>query len=308
MDYKKANRAYLYMVISMLTYIILFSLWQSSGGGELPVILNNFFSEMTVLLPALAVVLFHGDKLSVLIPLKKIRVSSALLTIVYVVCLYPLVTLVNAISMLFVPNRVLEVAGDIVDMPFVLIFLSIGLFGPFVEEIIFRGILLQSYQRTGRIVGSIILSSVLFGMTHMNLNQFAYGAVMGIMLALLYEATGSVLTSFIAHAIFNSVEVVIMYATSETVAQAQDLMGGTDFKGIIFMAIGVYSVLALIFTVIALCIVYKISDIEGRAAFFKNITKTRGQGYKLITVPLVIAMVISIVYMSGVYYILYKYL
>ena len=198
--------------------------------------------------------------------------------------------------MIYVENTVSAISGEVLAMPMWAMLLSIGLFGPLVEEVVFRGIILQSYQRTGRIIGSILLSSVLFGMMHMNFNQFAYGAVMGIMLALLVEATGSITASFIAHATFNSIEVVMMYVSSDTLDEAaemaEDYLGGMD---VIYYAY--LLVLAVIFTFVAIAIVRLIASIEGRREFFDGIPKSKKGGYKLITLPLIVAMTIAVAYM-----------
>jgi len=70
-------------------------------------------------------------------------------------------------------------------------------------------------------------------------------------------------------------------------------------KGQILLTIGIYFVAAVIFTAIAFCVVVRISDIEKRKEFFAAIPRCRKQGYKLITVPLVLAIVIAVVYMIG---------
>ena len=229
MDYRRANRAYLYMILSTIGLVLVLSLWYLNGGAEVSILMNNILSEAVVLIPALAAVFYSGDKLSVLIPFHKIHISSALLIVVYVLTLFPLVAFVNSVSMLFVENTVSALSDDVIAMPMWVMILSIGLLGPFIEEVVFRGIILQSYQRTGRIIGSIVLSSVLFGMMHMNFNQFAYGAVMGVMLALLVEATGTVLASFIAHAVFNTIEVVMMFLSSDALDEASEL--ASDYMG-----------------------------------------------------------------------------
>ena len=300
MDYKRANRAYLYMILSTYGLIVAVTLWYSIGGREINVLLNNAFSEIVVILPAIAAVLYSGEKLSVLVPLHKIKLSSFFLTIVYVFALFPLVAFVNTISMFFVENTVNELSGDILKMPMWLMILSIGIMGPFIEEFVFRGVLLQTYQRTGRIVGSIVLSSIMFGMMHMNFNQFGYGAVMGVMFALLVEATGSVLSSFIAHACFNTIEVVMMFTTDDFLGSASEIAEGYmgEFGDIITPLEVVYLfVLAVIFGFVAILIVRKITQIEGRKEFFDNIPHCRKQGYKLITVPAIVAMVLCVAYM-----------
>lgn len=302
MDYKRANRAYLYMILSTLALIILLTAWVFSTGSEFSILANNVLSELVILIPAIATILYCGDRLRVVIPFKRIKISSALLTVLYVVMLFPLVTFINSVSMLFVDNTVVGLSDQILGMPMWQMFLSIGIFGPFVEEVVFRGFFLQSYQRTGRIIASMILSSILFGLMHMNFNQFAYGAVMGLMLALLVEATGSVLTSFIAHATFNSIEVILMYATSDLIDSAENMLTELEETNQILLTIGIYFVAAVIFTALAFCIVVKISDIERRKEFFAGIPKCPKQGYKLITVPLIVAIVIAVTYMIGIEY------
>lgn len=304
MDYKKANRAYLYAILSTMVLTVLYAVWVNFSGGDLNIIANNILSEMVVLVPVLAVVLFHGEKLGNVIIFKRIKIKSVLLTLLYVLLVYPLITFVNSISMLFVDNTVLAVSDKILALPAWQVLISIGIFGPFVEEIVFRGVLLQSYQRTGRIVGSIILSAVLFGLIHLNFNQFAYGAVMGVMLALLVEATGSVWSSLIAHGIFNSIEVLAMFADRDAISEASqylDVFSSGDRK---WISIGIYFIAAVIITPLALCVVYKISEVEGRKAFFAAIPKTKKQGYKLITFPLILAAFIALAYMITIEFLL----
>nr|MCR5556744.1 CPBP family intramembrane metalloprotease [Butyrivibrio sp.] len=172
---------------------------------------------------------------------------------------------------------------------------------PFIEEIVFRGVMLQTFQRTGRILGSIIVSSLMFGMIHMNFNQFGYGTVMGIMLALLVEATGSVLASFIAHAFFNTLEVVMMYANRDVLENAtviaENYLEGMSDIMVQAIYIGYLLVIAVIFTAIAMFIVRKIARNEQRLGFFSSIKSSGRQGHSLITLPLIFAMVIAVVYM-----------
>ncbi|WP_026514419.1 CPBP family intramembrane glutamic endopeptidase [Butyrivibrio sp. LB2008] len=305
MDYKKANLAFLFMILSTLALVICCSYWALMTGKELPLPVNNMLCEFMVLIPAVAMTLYSGDSLSSVIPLKKIKISSALLSVLYVVTLFPLVTFVNSISMLFVDNAVASISDQLVELPMEVMLLSIGLFGPFVEEIVFRGVLFQSYKRSGRIIASMVLSAVLFGMMHLNFNQFAYGAVMGVMFCLIVEATGSVLSSFIAHAVFNSFEVITMYNID--LGGAEDI--ATETSDLV-LYIGVYFVLSVIFTAIALCIVYKMADIEGRKNYIDKLfareekelsamfdMEDAEKKQTLITIPLIIVMIISVSFM-----------
>ncbi|RKM59893.1 CPBP family intramembrane metalloprotease [Butyrivibrio sp. CB08] len=299
MDYRKANRLFLYMILFTIAFTGLYAVWMIRTMASMPILLNNVISELLCLVPALAMVLFYGERISVIVPLKKIRIPSALMIFLYVLLLYPLVIFFNSLSMIFVENTVVEMMDEITALPWWQMFLSIGIVGPFIEEFVFRGVILSSFQRSGRIIGSIIISSLMFGMMHLNINQFAYGAAMGVMFALLVEATGSVLSSFIAHAIFNSVEVIMLYAEKDVLGQAQDYMDSIDIQNVMLVTTAIYFVLAIISTAIAICVLVKIAYMEKRHEFFLGIPKSKKQGYKLVTVALVVAVVIALIYMVG---------
>ena len=62
-----------------------------------------------------------------------------------------------------------------------------GLISPFVEEIVFRGVLYNRMKRFYKIWISILVTSLLFGGFHANLPQFLYGTIMGAVMAYAYE-------------------------------------------------------------------------------------------------------------------------
>lgn len=288
MDYRRANRAFLFMMVATVVMEFMVSMW-AGVGGSLPVIASNLLCETIVLLPAVAAVLYSGDSLGSVMPLKGFKLSSALLSIVYMFALLPLTTLLNSISMLFVDNVVAEITPEVVGMPMWTMILTIGIISPFIEEIVFRGFFFHTYKKSGRILASAILSSVLFGMMHMNFNQFAYAAVLGVMFSILVEATGSVLSSFLTHGLFNSLQVVYLYMTSDIVEEAAEV--GAES---ILPTIGMLLVMSIIFTPIAFCIVYKIAKLEGREVALMNMLKGEKKEGKLVTFPLIVAMVISV--------------
>ena len=94
-----------------------------------------------------------------------------------------------------------------------------------------------------------------------------------------------------------------MYTASGTVGEADVVVENVvgDHSTLEFMAF--YLVMSVIFTTAAFYIVRKIADIQGRTEYYNYIRKSEKQGYKLITVPLVIAIVISVAYMCFVAYI-----
>lgn len=74
--------------------------------------------------------------------------------------------------------------------------------GPVVEEIIFRGIFLNSTQKYGALF-SVLTSSLIFGMAHIG-GKFFTAFVMGLLAGSLFIKTGSILWPILFHGINNS--------------------------------------------------------------------------------------------------------
>ncbi len=81
---------------------------------------------------------------------------------------------------------------------------------PLYEELLFRaGLYRFCRQRLGR-NWALLLSGCLFGAMHQNLASFLPLSIFGVVLALAYEATGSIRVAVIAHSLFNLNTVLIV--------------------------------------------------------------------------------------------------
>ena len=96
--------------------------------------------------------------------------------------------------------------------PFVvaaLLVVACGL-APLYEELLFRGGLYRfCRQRLGR-NWALVISGFLFGAMHQNLASFLPLSIFGLVLALAYEATGSIRVAVVAHGLFNLNTVLIL--------------------------------------------------------------------------------------------------
>ena len=103
--------------------------------------------------------------------------------------------------------------------------LSIALLAPILEEMLFRGAiegrLLHMWQNPW---GAIIVSSLVFGVVHMNPAQIPFAFLLGVMFGWLYYRTGSLLPGIIGHVLNNSVAAVnmILYGDIPLEEQVQD--------------------------------------------------------------------------------------
>ena len=60
-------------------------------------------------------------------------------------------------------------------------FIYAGFLGPIAEELVFRGFLMRSLEKHGKVL-AIVFTSVLFGLMHTNLVQTIFAAVIGLVL------------------------------------------------------------------------------------------------------------------------------
>jgi membrane protease YdiL (CAAX protease family) len=88
-----------------------------------------------------------------------------------------------------------------------------GLLAPLAEEILFRGLLYGWLRRFMGLIPAALLSAAVFGLVHGMLPVMAAAFVVGLMLAYVYERTGSLWASAIVHATQNCLAMTIMFAS-----------------------------------------------------------------------------------------------
>ncbi len=84
---------------------------------------------------------------------------------------------------------------------------------PFFEELTFRGFVFNALRRYLPVWGAVVLSAIVFGLSHWqpgNAGAIAPLAAGGAVLALVYYRSGSLFASMLTHALFNSVTVVLV--------------------------------------------------------------------------------------------------
>ncbi len=91
----------------------------------------------------------------------------------------------------------------------------VTLVGPVFEEIFFRGFMYGALRKKIGVSASIFLTAFLFSMLHTNLIGFLPIMVLGILLAYLYEMTGSLIPSIIVHIIHNTGMMTFVFLMKE---------------------------------------------------------------------------------------------
>jgi len=79
------------------------------------------------------------------------------------------------------------------------------------EELLFRGVVLNSFNIKNKNYLAIIISALIFGVFHMNLLQGAFAFILGLSLGFIYVKTGSLFVPIIIHFINNLFAVLMDY-------------------------------------------------------------------------------------------------
>lgn len=95
--------------------------------------------------------------------------------------------------------------------------ISVTILASITEEIVFRGIILTNALRTGTSAWlAVICSSLVFGLIHINPIQIPFATAMGIILALTYLHTRTLIIPIIIHFCNNSLAVISVILAEKT--------------------------------------------------------------------------------------------
>lgn len=205
--------------------------------------------EIIILIPAVFYLIITKFK-----PLKEIgwghvRISNLLIVALLTYLCMPLMALINYISLFFVENGVGDVFILIGDNPLWLNLFLIAFLPVFCEELVFRGLIYHGYRKRN-IFNAILISALLFGLFHMNINQFLYATVLGVLFVFVMEATGSIIYPMVMHLIINGYSVIGYYMTTKVLKISDEELLGEISLGV--QGYGVYQVIIMLAVLIGM--------------------------------------------------------
>ncbi|WP_370773970.1 lysostaphin resistance A-like protein [Clostridium sp.] len=123
--------------------------------------------------------------------------------------------LTNILMMLIAVIKGSEVTNPLVNMlegsNWIWSLIFAGILSPIIEEMMFRGVMLNKLRRYGDKV-AIITTAILFGLFHANFSQFFYAVALGMIFAYVALKTGTIKYSIILHIVVNIMGGVILPA------------------------------------------------------------------------------------------------
>ena len=154
----------------------------------------------------------------------------------FVVVMYPLVKLDSElVNEMLADSRLSESLKSS--------FILLVILAPLIEEMVFRGLIFSRLTKKWNMVGAMVVSSLAFGLLHMNL----IGAfVFGIVACVLYTRTRTLLAPMVLHALNNLIAWALIYTEGVGLIAGIDEIDVTSpetfaqltFEGLIAMIIG----------------------------------------------------------------------
>lgn len=141
------------------------------------------------------------------------------------------------------PNQI--IINSIKDL--LLYYISLAIIPALCEELLFRGLIINSLKHKGEIF-AVVLSSIMFAIFHLSPEQLLYPICWGLLLGIVYLRTKNIIFPMIMHFINNAFSITIQYFMTPS--------SPTKFEPTVFLAI--YAIVT--FAIWILVMVYLFKD------------------------------------------------
>ena len=203
-----------YIATTVATVIATLALMTKHTSSEIQALIQANLLPITLMTSAVfllitAIYYNHSkryDSFSHKMNLRPIRLGTMPYVLCLGICMLFFVNLV--IGILPIPEEWLKAQSESTsawaeDSSMLMKVLTVGIFAPITEEVLFRGLMLGTMRRHIGNIPAIIISAVAFGLVHGTPLAMAYAFVLGILMGWLFCKTNSMLTTVIFHMTYN---------------------------------------------------------------------------------------------------------
>ena len=204
---------FLFLIIALLLLSI--GAWVQSRHLFIGLLITQY---LIILFPIVLYLKRRGYNLKGFLRIKSLTLKQVVYIVLIVIFSYPIAVFFNYVGILFLskygrilPNPI-PIPSDINE--FLLSFMIVALTPGICEEVMFRGMIMKAYEVYGR-KKAIILSAILFGLFHFNLQNLLGPIFLGILFGILVYKTESLLSSIIGHTVNNTIALTIGFLSSD---------------------------------------------------------------------------------------------
>ena len=303
---KKISRANTYFLIIMLLQLFLpiyliFNCFNITD-SKLMLLISHI---ITFIFPAIIYLIVTKQSAKDVLKLNKLYLKDTLLIILLAFLCQPIMTFFSLISQFFFENEIGNFVTGIVDSPYIVLLLLIAVLPAITEEITIRGVVLSGYKDKN-IYLSCAITGLLFGIMHLDPQQFLYAAVLGFILALVVRITNSIFASALIHFLINGTSITLQKLISLIPESTSVMEEATDMslKGIgvaekIYLAT-FYGLIALVFGIAVYFVIRKIAELNIRRGIIKREEldiKYNKSDERVFNIPFIVIIVVYLLYM-----------
>lgn len=267
---KKVSRANTYFLIIILLQLFLpihlVFKWFNISDIKLMLLISHV---ITFIFPAIIYLIVTKQSVKNTLKLNKLYFKDTLLIILLAFVCQPIMTFFSLISQFFFENEIGSFVTGIVDSPYIILLLVIAVLPAITEEVTIRGVVLSGYEDKN-IYLACSITGLLFGIMHLDPQQFLYAAVLGFVLALVVRITNSIFSSALIHFLINGTSITLqkvltllpnsnLIMDEATEVSLKNLMVSEKIVIAIF-----YGVIALAFGIAAYFIIKKLAELNIR--------------------------------------------
>ena len=139
--------------------------------------------------------------------IKKILIYIAIAILCYIT-LYPVVNVFNRFIYLFFPESSLPY--ELTTTNYFISLISMVILPAITEELLFRGLIFKGLQKNGNTF-AIIVSSIMFALFHLSLEQTIYPLLMGIVFAVIMCYENNIIYCITVHLVNNFITLTLQY-------------------------------------------------------------------------------------------------
>ena len=182
------------------------------------------------------------------------------------------------------------------------------------EEITLRGIVLSGYDNKNMYVSCAIIG-LLFGIFHLDYQQFLYAAILGFILALVVRITNSIFAGSLIHFIINGSTVTLQkimtsnIGNTEVVEQASEISLKALPLEMKFVYAALYGAIAIAFSIAVYYIIKKLKKLNNERGTFKEGSYYRknynDNNDRIFNIVLLIIIFVYLLYMVILPYIIF---
>lgn len=171
------------------------------------------------ILPAAAYFMITKVSIKKTLRLKPLGIKNIVLIILMSIAVQPFMSVLSIITSFLFPNKVSNMLADTNQTNLLVLLLILAVIPAICEEVFFRGITLSGYKNQS-VPKACLITGFLFGLMHMDGQQFLYAFLIGTLFCYLVYRTNSIFASMLAHFTINATQVCLGAQAFQNVAQS----------------------------------------------------------------------------------------